>query len=625
MEIYLQGKRIQLDPSKSIGKGIEADIFLLPNGRALKIFKHPDHPDYQLLPNEQKAAKERIAEHQKKLGAFPRNLPTRVVAPKDVITDKTGQIILGYTMEFIKGAEQLFEYTKQAFRQRGIGNDKIIEIFRDLHQTVTEIHKVKVVIGDFNDLNVLVLKAIAYIIDADSFQFGPFFCRMFTDRFVDPLLCDSKASSPMLIKPHGTDSDWYAFSVMLIQCLLFTHPYGGIYLPRDKKKKILHGRRPLCRVSIFNPEVRYPKPATPYKILPDELLEHFYGVFEKGLRGSFPINLLKDIYWRRCLTCGTEHARNICPNCALITPAMVKEVVVIRGKVTATRIFQTKGIILFAALQGGELRWLYHENNQFKREDGTVVASGKLDPQVQYRLYDKATLIGKGNRLVTLRTHQKPEIMTIDCYGNLPIFDANEHFRYWLQSGRLLRDGRFGPEYPEYIGDVLLNQTLFWVGPCFGFGFYRAGNLSVAFVFDAEKKGINDRVKFPSLSGQLIDSTCVFTKEWCWFFLASQEGSTILNQCMVIKRNGFIEATAQAEQGDGGWLSTIRGKCALGNFLFAITDEGIVRLELQNGQIIQTRRFPDTDPFVDTSCHLFPGKEVMYVVSRQNILALKIT
>lgn len=101
MEIYLQGKRIQLDPSKSIGKGIEADIFLLPNGRALKIFKHPDHPDYQLLPNEQKAAKERIAEHQKKLGAFPRNLPTRVVAPKDVITDKTGQIILGYTMEFI--------------------------------------------------------------------------------------------------------------------------------------------------------------------------------------------------------------------------------------------------------------------------------------------------------------------------------------------------------------------------------------------------------------------------------------------------------------------------------------------------------------------------------------------
>ena len=71
MDVYLRGKRIKLDPARSIGKGGEADVFDLGGGRALKLFKSPDHPDYQGLPQEQKAAEERIAIHQNKLRAFP--------------------------------------------------------------------------------------------------------------------------------------------------------------------------------------------------------------------------------------------------------------------------------------------------------------------------------------------------------------------------------------------------------------------------------------------------------------------------------------------------------------------------------------------------------------------------
>ena len=52
------------------------------------------------------------------------------------------------------------------------------------------------------------------------------------------------------------------------------------------------------------------------------------------------------------------------------------------------------------------------------------------------------------------------------------------------RAGQLLRDSLLGP---ERIGDVLSGQTQFWVGERFGLGFYRAGSVSVAFVFGADK------------------------------------------------------------------------------------------------------------------------------------------
>ena len=53
MDIYLNQKRIKVNPKNAIGKGGEADIYDLKNGKVLKLFKTADHPDYQLLPQEQ--------------------------------------------------------------------------------------------------------------------------------------------------------------------------------------------------------------------------------------------------------------------------------------------------------------------------------------------------------------------------------------------------------------------------------------------------------------------------------------------------------------------------------------------------------------------------------------------
>ncbi len=622
MEVYLEKKQVKLRPRQAIGKGGEADIYDIGNGKALKLFKQPDHPDYRGFPLEQKNAVERLKIHQKKLKTFPRNLPANVVVPEELATDKSGQQIIGYSMRHLTDTEVLNRYAQPVFRQAGISHETIVRIFLDLHKTVNGLHRSGVVIGDFNDLNVLVDEQRAFLIDSDSFQFGHFLCQVFTTRFVDPLLCISQNGRLMLSKAFQKDSDWYAFTVMAMLCLLFVDPYGGIYRPKDRTKRVAQELRPLQRITVFNPEVRYPRPAIPFQTLPDELLHYFHQVFEKDRRGEFPERLIADLGWQTCPNCRTEHARSQCPDCARAAPVAIKSVTRIRGQVTADRIFRTTGQILFAAFQADRLHWLSYENQQFKREDGSTVMSGQLDPRMRFRLKKQETLIGYRGVVVHLsKEGQVMEKLATDGLGTLPVFDANLDHSYLLQNGRLLRSGHFGP---EHVGDVLTKQTLFWVGPQFGFGFYRAGGLNVAFVFDAKHSGIDDRVKLNPLAGQLLDSSCTFSHDYCWFFAVMRERGRTVFHCAVIRADGSIVATMRQEAEEAGWLSTVRGKFAVGRFLLAATDEGIVRVEVENGRIVKTREFPDTEPFVNAGCHLLAGHEGIYVIDRQEINHLKI-
>ncbi|MFH1098782.1 MAG: hypothetical protein V1723_02600 [Candidatus Uhrbacteria bacterium] len=639
MDVYINSRRIRLDPTMAIGKGGEADVYDIGGDRALKVFKSPDHPDYEGLAIEQEGARKRIATHQQKLRQFPKGLPSRVIVPGDLAMDRAGSKIVGYAMPLLRGVEVLRRYSEPAFARASAGKphfpthgDHMAALFRDLHSTVSGTHTANAVIGDFNDLNVLVRGSEAYLIDADSMQFVGFSCPVFTARFVDPTHCDSTATNLMLVRPHDAMSDWYAYAVMLFQSFCFVDPYGGVYVPKDPKRRMAHDARPLHRITVFHPEVRYPKPATPYGILPDDLLQYFHRTFEKDERTEFPLTMLETMRWTTCSTCGTAHARAVCPTCATAAPAAVRSVTVVRGKVTATRIFRTAGAIVYATTEHGELRWLSHERDLpseasakegFRRENGALVLHGDLDPHVRYRLHGSETLLGKGGVLVTIAPGQAPAQRVVDQRGVLPVFDANASHTYWTEQGRLMRDGPLGP---ERIGDVLRGQTLFWVGERMGFGFYRAANLQAAFVFSAERHGIDDSVKLAPIPGHLIDATVAFAADRCWFLVSYEANGKTMHRATVIRSDGSVEATTESPVGDGSWLGTrIRGNAAAGNFLLAATDDGIVRVEPQNGTILETKRFPDTEPFVDAASRLFVTKDGVAAVGRQEITVLKMT
>ncbi len=120
MDVYLHNKRVRLDPSASIGKGGEADVFDLGDGTVLKLFKAPDHPDYAGLPADQDAARARLEAHQTKLRAFPKRLPERVVAPIDLAFDRRGARVLGFTMLHVSAAEVLLRYADPGARSGGL-------------------------------------------------------------------------------------------------------------------------------------------------------------------------------------------------------------------------------------------------------------------------------------------------------------------------------------------------------------------------------------------------------------------------------------------------------------------------------------------------------------------------
>jgi hypothetical protein len=613
-------RRETLTPQMAIGKGGEADVYLLDKQTVLKRYKEPADPDYALDPGAQLAAKVRLKEQVKKLPAFPKGLPPEVITPDELAyADGSNRRLVGYTMRYLDGMEVLMKLGDRSYRdQGGIDGNQVVRIFRKLHQMVRALHAQGVVIGDFNDLNVLFdANDQAYLVDADSMQFGQFLCNAFTARFVDPLRC--APNQLMLNRPHNEQSDWYAYAVMLLQSLLYVGPYGGVHRPSNGPR-LQHDARVLKRLTVFEKSVVYPKPAIPFSTLPDDLLNYLHKVFERDQRGEFPDKLLGDMRWTTCKNCGLMHARASCPGCA--APGVVKQTVVIRGKVTATRLFQTKGRLLHTVYQNGKLCYLYHEAGTFRREDGQAVLPGDLDPEVRFRIHGDSTLLGKRDRLFVIAPGQAPERLSTETYRKLSMFDANDQHYYWLDNGRLVMDGFYGN---KFIGTVLSGQTLFWVGKKFGFGFYQAGQLLRAFVFDAQGRGLNDQVPIPNLPGQLVDATCVFSDNLAWFMVGTQEAGQLKNSCFVIDARGNMVASDIALQGEDSWLAHgIRGHLAVGGSLYAATDEGIVQLTADGGRIYVHRTFPDTESFVSSATQLLPAPTGMYAVSNQEIVLLEI-
>lgn len=634
MFVHVSGHRVSVDPKASIGKGGEADVFDLGGGTVLKLWKAPDHPDYAGLPTEQEAARERLETHQKKLRELPRDLPEGVVGPIDLATDRSGKRLVGFTMRHVQGAEVLLRYAEPAARRAGLSPADAISALRDLHRVVGALHARGLVIGDFNDLNVLVQGGRAFLIDADSVQFGAFLCRVYTERFVDPRLCDPALPRPVPRRPHDAESDWYAFAVMLFATLACVGPHGGVFRPADPAKRVAQSARSLQRITVFHPEVVYPKPALPLSSLPDDLLGELEQVFVHDRRGPFPRVLLEDLRVSRCTRCGAEHARAVCPRCVLTAGPAKKQTTVVRGRVTATRVFETRGAIVFAAMQDGALAWITHEGDRYLREDGAEILRGPLDPSLGFALQGRLTLIGRGAEVAVLAPGRAPERLAVDVFQGRPVLVANARRRFWSRGGVLFRgapgDASSANDLAarlasaERIGEVLAGQTRLWVGPRFGLGFYRAGAISVAFVFGAERGGLTDTVKLPFLPGEIVGATAVFDHDRAFVLLAAQHRGRTVHQCVCVGAGGEVEAAAEATRDDGSWLGALGGKCAAGGFLLAATDDGVVRVEPRGGALVETRRFPDTEPFVDPASRLFASPSGLWAASDREIHELRI-
>ncbi len=309
--VFVDGKRVTLDPGALLGQGGEAEVYDLHDGRVLKWWKPPQHPDFEGLPDAQEQAKKRIAEAPARLRALPGNLPNAVVVPCGLALDGHKHVV-GYLMQKVTG-EPLHSYGELKWRRdHPVAGEDIVAMLLSLHDAIAGLHKARVVVGDCNDLNVLVDGTRVHLIDVDSYQFGGHTCPMFTERFLDPRLCDT---TMMPVRPHDEASDWFAFATMTLRTLLGVGPWGGVHQPADPSKRCPAPARALRRVSVFADGIIYPRAARPLAILPDALLHMLRDVFEHERRSMFPRELLERLRLRACTQCGEEHARVRCPSC----------------------------------------------------------------------------------------------------------------------------------------------------------------------------------------------------------------------------------------------------------------------------------------------------------------------
>ena len=660
MNVYLQSQRIALDPAAVIGQGGEAEVFDIGGGQALKIFKGPQHPDFSGVPDQQDAARQRIALHQRKLPDFPQGLPERVIAPSALASDrKRGGSVVGYAMRLVGGAELLARYAEPQLRRQTIDGNHVVEVLRDLHATVAALHGAGVLIGDFNDHNVLATGKRAYLIDADSFQFGAYPCAVFTERFVDPLLCDAQAAAPVLCRPYTSDSDWYAFHVLVMRTLLCVGPHGGVYRPGDPARRIPQAARPLRRVTVFDPEVVYPKPALHYGLLPDALLDQLQAVFCRDRRGALPAALLDDLRFTRCRTCGIEHARDLCPACR---PGMARQAAAsarIHGRLHVDEIVVTAGMIADARLFGGTLAYLVLEAGKLSDHTGEILATGiHMHPGRRIACWAGGALVADaGHARVLTRAstpvHAPGDIAADTCAGHGAIAAGARKHIVWASGGRLLcwRDGSaHASQGPADLGAVLRGQTRLWLGDTLGFGLYRAGALTVGFVFDPERRGLNDRVELPAMRGRIENMSCTLGSDRVWLFWREHRQGREIARCALIAASGALLATAETsaansqadpeantdantdanpeanpEANTDAWLYSGHGVVAAGPYLFAPTDAGLVRIEADGNTLRATRSFPDTEPVVSASDRLLAGADGLYVIKPDRILRLTLS
>lgn len=319
MTVYLDGARVELAPSMLIGQGGEAEVYDLGDGRVLKWWKPADHADYAGDPIAQQHAARRLAEAAARLRAIPAQLPSAVVVPTSLaVAGRRGadrDRVVGYAMPRVAGTAMLELGEIRWRRANPHAGARVRDILLALHAAIAGLHRAGVVIGDCNDLNILVEPdpRAVHLIDVDSYQLPGFPCAMFSERFLDPRLCDGPRLVPS--RPHDEASDWFAFAVMVLRTLLGVGPWGGVHPALGAASA-----RALARASVLAPGITYPRAAAPIATLPDDLVALLRAIFEDDRRGVFPRAALADLRYATCASCGREHARRTCPHCRAVVP-----------------------------------------------------------------------------------------------------------------------------------------------------------------------------------------------------------------------------------------------------------------------------------------------------------------
>jgi hypothetical protein len=300
-------------------------------------------------------------------------------------------------------------------------------------------------------------------------------------------------------------------------------------------------RRAEARHSILRGDVKLPNAAVRPDVLPDDALAWFTKIFDKDAREALPRALL-DARFTRC-HCGVEHARRVCPACA-VTVAF-RPAVRTHGRIRVTAMTRTEGARFIAPAAD---------------------------------------------------------------YDSLLRLDGD-----WLVRTSGTR-----------VGQILENQTHVRASSHLGFAFYRAGRVTMSFLFDMDRGPLR-QLDLPHIEGRLVDWSVTFDAGHALFCTATELAGRVIHSAHLVDAKGTLLASETGAAGSSAILHGVFGKCIANGAILVPTDDGLVlvRADRASRSFVPIRAFPETRDLVPPDADLLvgPGGSV-YVVTHDEIVHL---
>ena len=634
-KITIKGKQYPIDQSKVLGTGGEAVVVQVGN-KAVKIYNKVD------------AA--RIAKLKDWTG-MGFNVPSGICGPLDIAFDSSGHKLVGFVMNLIpKGYEVVQQLARKSYRKSNLQMTgiTIADLFINAHKTITKLHKQKIIIGDFNDLNVMFRKAEMVFIDVDSFQFGEHPCMVGTENFLDPRLYNLNLAT----KNHfGETHDWYAYFVMLVRSLILCHPYGGIH--KDYRSI---AQRSLAQITMLDQGVKYPKAALHPEVLDDAILELFSKVFKDGERPLFPVNVLDEYKQSlvKCKHCNVWHPadRSNCPQCTTINTQQVRrQVRVVRSPsnrtINSEEILSTPGNFIWWKMYNKGIYAIALEHNKYvlyTRKSSVDKTNRKemFSPKGGGATFD---MFG-GRYLVVNQDPISNEILIFDTESKLTgiakrlvaeyqgerVFACSKDYLIRVQQGQAFRghvhftlsaftDTRSFSVMQEqtwlrasqdsetlFVGQRLFNNLRYTIH-----SFDKKGSMSQ---YDAAIPDLDDKES-------VIDQNVQFFGHYILFILRTEITGRTYARSFILERNGTLIYQSKVESLSSDAYQNIHGKA----FAYSSsTKTGVVLHPTDNGiiqEIIGTgggqTLLSETEQFVSESDNLVQHNSGLLIVGDHSI------
>lgn len=193
-----------------------------------------------------------------------------VLAPKDVLYDPSTKSPVGFTMPFVQDVEFLCRFFNRNFRDDNhVTPQMVVDLVKKMQSTLQIIHKQKILVVDFNEMNFLIDKTftLPYFIDVDSYQ---------TPSFPATALMESVRDRKAVKNKFSQETDWFSFAVVSFQLYVGIHPFKGRhpdYKPTDWSKRMDDG------ISVFDKGVSLPASCQDFSVIPKPHLEWYRRVF----------------------------------------------------------------------------------------------------------------------------------------------------------------------------------------------------------------------------------------------------------------------------------------------------------------------------------------------------------